>query len=479
MLGRYKGLSIEIKASIWYTICNIVQKGIALLSTPIYTRIMSTDQYGLYTIYQSWYSIIMIFATLNLFYSAYITGLVKYSHDRSRLTSSMQGLCTLITAVIFGFYICAYKQWNSILGLPLGIMIAMFIQLLCEPALTFWSAYQRYTYKYKPVIAITLLCSFLSTAIGVLSVLTVKHKAEARVFSYVAVQSIAGIICYIVNLRNGKSLYHKEYWKYSLKFNIPLIPHYLSYTVLNQSDRIMIGSIIGQAEAAIYSVAYTIAMMMQIVTTAISNAFTPFTYQAIKEKRFEEIRVTYNFLLLLVSCLSILIMLFAPEVIKIFAAKQYADAIWIIPPVSVSVYFLFLYPLFSSVEFYYESTKFIMIASSIGAALNIILNSIFITKFGYFAAGYTTLVCYIVFSLAHYLFYKKLLKKHLPEVKELYDIKFIIVLSLFMLASMIFVTYIYANTIARYMIILILIALMYLKRKTIFNQLKAMRQVKK
>ena len=101
-----------------------------------------------------------------------------------------------------------------------------------------------------------------------------------------------------------------------------------------------------------------------------------------------------------------------PEVISIFAPVEYYDAIWIVPPVACAVYFKFLYPLFSTVEFYYEKTGFVMIASCIAAGANIVLNYIFIRIYGYYAAGYTTLFCYILYSLAHYVFQRRVAAEH-------------------------------------------------------------------
>ena len=65
---------------------------------------------------------------------------------------------------------------------------------------------------------------------------------------------------------------------------------------------------------------------------------------------------------------------FAPEVVRILAPNEYFEAIWVIPPLATSVFFIFLYTLFANIEFYYEENKFIMIASIIAAILNIILN---------------------------------------------------------------------------------------------------------
>ena len=74
--------------------------------------------------------------------------------------------------------------------------------------------------------------------------------------------------------------------------------------------------------------------------------------------------------------------------------------------------FLLLYcQFFINVEFYYEEKK-MLIYGSIGAAiLNIIMNYIFIPAYGFVAAGYTTLMSYIVFALSNYYTMQLCLKK--------------------------------------------------------------------
>lgn len=63
---KYSALSKPIKASLWY-MCNVINKAIALLATPIFTRIMTKDKYGTFAVFQSRYSILIIFASLNVF----------------------------------------------------------------------------------------------------------------------------------------------------------------------------------------------------------------------------------------------------------------------------------------------------------------------------------------------------------------------------------------------------------------------------
>ena len=96
------------------------------------------------------------------------------------------------------------------------------------------------------------------------------------------------------------------------------------------------------------------------------------------------------------------------------------DAKWVIPPVISSMFFMFCYGLFCNIEFYYEKTFFVMVASVCGAVLNVVLNWICIPVFGYMAAAYTTLACYLIFMLAHYLFARRIFKR---EVKAEFPYK--------------------------------------------------------
>ncbi len=60
-------------------------------------------------------------------------------------------------------------------------------------------------------------------------------------------------------------------------------------------------------------------------------------------------------------------------------------------------------------QFYYEKTQFLMAASMAAAGANVVLNFIFIRLFGYIAAGYTTLACYMLYSVGHYIVSKRIL----------------------------------------------------------------------
>ena len=79
---KYLLLPIPLRTSVIYMLCSVLQKGISFLVVPIYTRMVATDQYGIYSLYQSWDSILCIFATLNMWNYLFSKGMIKYEKDR-------------------------------------------------------------------------------------------------------------------------------------------------------------------------------------------------------------------------------------------------------------------------------------------------------------------------------------------------------------------------------------------------------------
>ena len=336
---------------------------------------------------------------------------------------------------------------------------------------------QRYLFKYKTLVFITLMIAILNPMIGIIAVSNVEQKGIARILSVAILNILLGFFFYIYNFAKGKCFYNKEYWKFALLFNIPLIPHYLSMVVLSQADRIMIEKMFGTDKVAIYSVAYSVSMIMNIIITSINSSYVPWTYQKVENAEYKDLKKMSNILLALVGIISLVPTLMAPEIIAIMAPSNYSEAIWAIPPIALSVFFIFLYSLFANIEFYFEESYFVTIASIMGAILNIILNAIFMPIGGYLAAGYTTLMCYIVFALAHYIFMKKVCKKHVIN-ESIYDEKNILVITIILTIISLLVMLLYKLFIIRYLIIGSMIILAILKKNFIVNLLTKIKEKK-
>ena len=221
LLNKYKAISEPVKASLWYTVCNVLNKGIALLSTPIFTRILTEEQYGTFSIFYSWYNIIYIFTSLNIFMGAFNKGLVSNENDRDRLASSFLGLTTTVTLGWAFIYLLAPDFFNSVFDLTTPLMIAMFVELLTAPALELWATRERFDYKYKKYVAVSILRNLLAVSLGAAAVmLTDTYKLEARVFTDVLAKSMFALAFFILLFRKGKCFRNYQKREYKIRKNM-------------------------------------------------------------------------------------------------------------------------------------------------------------------------------------------------------------------------------------------------------------------
>lgn len=468
LLTTYKNLSKPIKASIWFIISNIIIKGISFITLPIFSRLLSTSEYGIVSVYSSWISIITILTTLTIWGGVFNVAMVKFKEKYKEMISSFQGLAISITLVYLLISLIFINQISVMLGLSKLLVICMYLEILAQIPFNLWSTAKRYKFEYKSVILITIIISGLSPLLGVIAVKNTVYKVEAKIISNLIVQFIIGLVLFIHNQRDGKKFFNNEYWKFGFKFNVVLIPHYLSTQVLNQSDRVMISSICGSSYAGIYSVAYNFAFLLSIITNGINSSLTPHIYESLRTGKTSQLKKQTSIVIIFVAIISLGLICFAPDLFKFMLPESYYPALKAIPPVTIGAFFLFLYPLFGSIEFYYEKNKYVTIASVIGAILNILLNYIFINIFGFMAAAYTTLFCYMCFSICHYIFMKKILKQKNKQ-NDIYDIKTIVIISLALMLISLLILFLYDYMIVRWCFILIILCLTFIFRKKFIN----------
>ena len=478
IIEKYRSLPVQVRASFWFLICSFLQKGISMITTPIFTRIMSTGDYGQYGVFNSWMGIIAIITALSLTGGVHAQGLIKYDQERAVFSSSLQGLTVTLLVVWFGIYIAFQNFWNNLFSLTSVQMEAMFAIIWTTAVFGFWANEQRVTYSYRALVVVTLISSVLKPIVEIVLVVNSVDKATARIIGWLIIDILTFSWMFVYQMRRGKVFFSKRFWKYALVFNIPLVPHYLSQTVLNGADRIMIQRMIGDSEAGIYNLAYSLALIMTLFNTALMQTISPWMYQKIKERKGKEIAPIAYITLLLIASVNLMLILLAPEAVRIFAPQSYYEAIWVIPPIAMSAYFMYSYDLFAKFAFYYEKTIAIMIASVLGALLNIILNYIFIKLFGYMAAGYTTLTCYLVFAIAHYLFMKKVCRD-CCDGEYPYETKKIVYISVpFVIVGFILLAT-YNYPIIRYSIVAASAAVVIIKRKKILEIVKRIVSLKK
>jgi len=415
LVDKIKSIPIEARASVAYTICSILQQGVSFITLPLFTRLLTTEEYGQYSLYSSWAAIIAIFITLNLPYGSFMTAMVKYREERDRYIASIQGIFLLLGGIFLVIYLPFQFLWNKLFDLPTAIILIMVVEIIANAALQCWTGRKRYEFKYISVIIVTILVSIVAPVTAYIFVINSGQKGFARIIGYALINILFGGYLLLYNFVKGKTAYSKEFWKYALSFNLPLIVYYLSQVAFNQTDRIMINHYCGTGKVALYGVAHSLGMLLTFVLNAINNSYVPWFYEKISDGKQRDNRKIACYIAVLMAFLLMGVVSLAPEIILLLAGKAYSEAVWIVPPVALSVLLLFYAQLFINVEFYYEEKKLLIYASVGAAIVNIILNSILIPNISYIAAGYTTMISYILFAVSNYLAMKRVLKKHNKE----------------------------------------------------------------
>lgn len=422
----------------------MIQKGLSLITSPLYTRLLSTTEFGEVSLFFSWYEIFVIFTGLCLSKGVFNNGMMDYKNDRETFTLSMYSL-TFVSTSIIGVVIIAICEFiYNFTKMPIGLLVYMFALLAFEAALSLWTVRNRFEYKYKATAIVTVLLAVVSPMCGILSIyLFPDSKVFARIIGARTVFIVAYLVVLVYLIYKARGKIKTVYWKYALKFNIPLLPHYLSLHILNHMDRIMISSIVSNSAAGIYSAAYNGAAIVKVFWTSINASLIPWTYEKCEKKDYKRLADLTKVLILSFGIICINFMFLAPEIMRVLAPKTYHDGIYVIPSVVAGVFFSALYYIFANVVYYYKQPKYVMMASVITAVINVVLNFIFIPIFGYIAAGYTTMISYILQAIIDYWAMKKIVKN------SIYDLRFIIILSMSVIIISISLSFIYKYTIIR------------------------------
>ncbi|MDD3204915.1 MAG: oligosaccharide flippase family protein [Lachnospiraceae bacterium] len=475
-LKKYNSFSKQAKAAIWFFAASFIQKGISTISTPIFTRLLSTEEFGQYNVFNSWLGIITVFVTLNLFYGVYEQGLIKFESDRNNFMSSLQGLECLLIIISLLIYTLLRKKINLITNLNSIQMYSMFLIMWSNAVYNFWAAGQRVVYKYKKLFFLSIIAAICQPILCIVLIRAFENKVTARILGIAIVNILSYTAFFFIQISKGK-FYKKKYWIYAFTFNIPLIPHYLSQTILISSDRIMIEKIDSSASAGIYSLAYSIAMLMTIFNTALNQTLGPWTFQKIKEGKIDNISGVSYKCMFGIGVLNLMLIAFAPELVSIFAPISYHEAIYVIPPIAISTILLFAYDQFGKFEFYYEKTQLIALATAISAVMNIVLNYIGIRIWGYIAAGYTTLICYLLYAMFHFAVMNRICKERL-HIRNPYNWKLLLLgLGMLILCSGVLVLS-YKVLLIRIFLIGLLVLILFLKRNAILSAIKFLEEYK-
>ena len=471
ILNKFKNMPESVKATLVFAIASFATSGINYLTTPIFTRLLTGAEYGTVSVYNSWYAIVRVFASMTLIFPGILNvGLYEHSENRWKYLSSMLGITTVCTLVLSVLYAVFPGVFQSFLGLSNSLMILMLLSCFALPATTFWTMKQKYEYRYQVTFFVSVGSAVLAQAVAVAAVMMAdKNLDQVRLWSAGIVNMAVGLVLFFYILKQGKAFVDIPLWKKTLVVAIPLIPHYLGGELLSSMDKIMIGNMVGKTEAGIYALAAILSAIGILLWRALTVMFNPFVNAKLGSREFKTIRETVKPLMLVVGVMCVIAALAAPEIIRILATEEYLAGVYVVPPVAAGIFIHAMYDTFAAVSFFHKKSTRIMTATLTAAAVNLVCNYIFIKHFGYIAAGYTTLLSNLVLTGMHYR------NARITEPEEIYDPRFSFLSVALVTLGCLLCNLIYPFMAVRYVCVAALLVFLWTRRKSVIDMLMNMK----
>ncbi|MCD7893158.1 MAG: oligosaccharide flippase family protein [Erysipelotrichaceae bacterium] len=409
-----------IKAGFGYTIGNVLVKGIGFLTLPLFSRIMTTEEFGVYNVFVSYESILIVIVGLAM-HTSIQSANIEFKNKIDEYTSSISLLYIINAIILFIISLVFGAKISNILDFDYYAIILLVIYSFSSAILSLYNNKLSLQYSYKKYISISLinsLCNIIFSLALMFSLFS-DNKAYGRIVGSTVSITLVAITILLYFFHNAKPKVNLTYWSFAVKFSLPIVPHGISQVILAQIDRIMIRNYVGDSAAGIYSLAGNIKLILTVVTDSITTVWRTWFFNEMNLGNIKKIQENAVYVSGLYTVAAIGLMALTPELINILGGESYSQGVYVAIPMIVDAFFLFLYSIIVQSEYYTRKTSYIMLGTMIAAFIDVIGNYVFIQKYGFIAAAYTTLFAYICYLILHIIISYKLIHFFVIPIKWL------------------------------------------------------------
>ena len=432
-----------LKNSSLYTFASFLQKGVGFFLIPVYTRFLTPDDYGILNVLSSVMGFLSIIFMLSLHAAA---TRFHFNNESKTYRASVWGTIVILV-LLNSIFMGGLAIWfhNYLIDPFVGNIPFWHLSIWALLTTIFNPIYNLYQYWLQTVengktYTINLLSNyFLSLSLNILTIVVLGWGVFGMLFSTFVV-SIA-FFTYSI-LRFNKFInwrIDRNIAKDSAKYSIPLIPHSVSGYFSVMADRLILNRYASTFDVGLYSIANQFSFIMNTLTTSFIQALTPWFYNEMSKKEFDNKKLSYytEGASLVFMIISVLLICFSPDFVSFMAAESFSES-WK-PIVFLSFGFVlngFYY--FFSKPLFYGYPQYMMYVSMVQLAVNLGFNFILIPNYGFIGAGLAFFMSELVVSVIVLVFSSKLFKKIKFTWIKLYSeftIFFIIGLSIFYIES--------------------------------------------
>lgn len=383
-----------------------LSSGIVFITMPLFTRLLGAEQYGLFSVYNSWLLIFTCVMGLNV--GAGIgTGYYKFSDNYFKFRSSTLVEGTVISLAMIAIMFALYPMLHKVFPYPLLIFLFLLMQSFSQFVLNMGSLTWTFEKKASVNMIVSLCSVFMTTGTSILLLCKWSNDNPlyyARVIGAAFPTIIIGVVVWIMLFAKQPTGYDAEYWKFSFFFGLPMVFHQLSHQVLGQSDRVMMQMMgINSQEIGIYSFYYSLTAVLTTILLSLNASWCPFLYDGLKDRDYDKLNRKIRNYVKVFTVIVIVFLMLCRETAMFFAGEEYWSGMPLVPILVLVVYCTFIYQFAVNYEFFLAKPKFVAIGTTIAGVWNIILNIFFIPQLGMYGAAIATLISYVILAVIHYM----------------------------------------------------------------------------
>lgn len=399
-----------VKNGSLYLFGNIFNKAIAFVTVPIFTRLLSAEEYGIVNTYTSWVNLLAVIVGISLGNSIR-NAYVDMKEELGKYISSIYTLSIVNFGIVCSIVIIFLNHitlQNKLVWLCLAEAMGNF----AINAILFKFIMEEEAKKRT----ILMVCPNLIGAIISIILISImkENKYYGRIVSTCLVSVIFGLAIILYYLIKYKTFYNKKYWTYALPISLPLVLHGISVNVLGTSDRTIITYYCGASQTGIYSLIYNLSMVAGVITSSAESIWIPRMTRSLQKRNYQEFNYELNIYIYIVLFAFCGLLTIAHELVVFLGGEEYISGMKMVFPIVASSFLMFIYGIYVNIEYYYKKTRMIAVSTIVAAGLNVLLNYVFVPKYGTVAAAYTTLVSYFVSFLLHSIDAKRIDKEAAP-----------------------------------------------------------------
>lgn len=391
MNSKYKYLFKNIGL---LTLSNFGTKMLTFFLVPLYTAVLSTEEFGIYDLFNSTVNLLIPILSLNIVESVLRFSLDEQSKQKDIFTIGLLHIIKCTVIVVTFVIINHFFTYSYILEQYAIFFVLMFVSTAFLGVIVNFS---RGLSNVKEVAIGGVLGSATMIVLNIFFLLIQGMGLEGYFLAHI-LGAFSQSVYLFVKLKMWKYIihhYNQDLQKQMQKYSIPMIANTIGWWVNNVSDRYVVTMLCGIAVNGIYSVAYKIPSILQVFQTIFNQAWT---LSAVRDYSnddqsgfFEKMYNMYNFSMVIIC--SILIAL-SKIMAKLLYAKDFFNAWVYVPFLLISVVFGAMAGYIGGIFAAVKDSKLYAKSTVVGAVVNVVLNIVLVELMGAIGAAVATAISY-------------------------------------------------------------------------------------